>query len=122
MSLAFKRLKVYVKLTLVVLVIAAGTTVLWKNRGHEVHIWFFWVVDEATPVNVVWLMLSVAAASLLAYWAMSLVWGLWRDMRKIARESTIHHREKEQDELAKRLDEQEKRIDAKLKKAISDKP
>ncbi|MCP4590743.1 MAG: hypothetical protein GY842_08360 [bacterium] len=120
MSLAFGRIKVYVKLTLVVLVALAICAVLWKNRSNQVSIWFFWVVDEATPINVIWLMLCTALGTLIAYWTLSLVWGLRRDMLKMAQDSAVREREQEQQKLAEQLQQQEQRIDEKLKKAISD--
>ncbi len=120
MSLAFRRVKVYSRLTLIVLVVIAICAVLWKNRSHQVDIWFFWLIDEGTPINVIWLILCAALGTLVSYWALSLVWGLWRDMKKVARDSALREREQQQEQRAKELQEQEERIDTKLKKAISE--
>ena len=87
MSLAWRQIKVYFRVTLIVLVAVAVVMVLWKNRRNEVGIWFFWLVDPGAKVNVVWLMLSTAAGTLIAYWTLHLVWGLWREMRKGALET-----------------------------------
>ncbi|MCK4660419.1 MAG: hypothetical protein KAV82_12925 [Phycisphaerae bacterium] len=121
MRLAFGRIKVYSKLTLIVLVMIAIGVVLWKNRDHQVNIWFFGLVHKETSINVIWVMLYTALGALVSYWVLSLVRGLWKDVRKAANESALREKEKRQQERAKELQEQEKRIDAKLKKAISDK-
>ena len=120
MSLALRRVKVYSRLALVELVIIAICAVLWKNRNHQVNVWFFWLVDEDARINVVWLILCAALGTLVSSWILSTVWGLWREMRKVARESVMQEREQRQEQRARVLQEQEQRIDAKLKKAISE--
>ena len=120
MSLALRRVRVYSRLTLIVLVVIAICAVLWKNRNHQVEIWFFWLVDEGTPVNVIWLILCTAVGALVSYWVLSTVWGLGRDMKKVAADAALQAKEKEQQERSRQLKEQEERIDAKLKKAISE--
>lgn len=120
MSLAFRRLKVYFRLALILLVAIAICAVLWKNRSNQVNFWFFWLADEQTPINVLWLILYAAVGTLIAYWTLSMVWGLWRDMRKVASDSAIREEKERQQKLAEQLQEQEKRIDEKLKKAISE--
>ncbi len=119
MRLAWKQLKLYSRLTLIALVFLAVGAVLWNNRNHQVSVWFFWLIDESLPVNVLWLMLCTAGGTLLAYWTLSLLWGLRRDLQKAAREAALQERENQQQERAKALQEQEQRIDAKLKQAIS---
>ncbi|MFH0981039.1 MAG: hypothetical protein V2A79_05820 [Planctomycetota bacterium] len=120
MRLALQRVKVYSRLTLIVLVILAVGAVLWKNRDHQAQVWFFWLVDTSRPINVLWLILCTALGALVAYWTLSLVWGVRRDMKKVALESALREREEGQEARAKELQEQEQRIDAKLKKAISE--
>ena len=120
MSLAFRRVKVYSRLTLIVLVVIAICVVLWKNSGNRVNIWFFWLIDEETPVNVIWLILCAALGTLVSYWTLSTVWGLWRDMKKVAHDTALREQQKEQETRARELQEREARIDAKLKKAISE--
>jgi len=120
MSLALRRVRVYSRLALIVLVVVAICVVLWKNRNHQVDIWFFWLVDEGRPVNVIWLILCTALGALLSYWVLSTVWGLRRDMEKVAADAALRDTEKKQQERARELKEQEERIDAKLKKAISE--
>ena len=120
MSLALRRIKVYSRLTLIVQVIVAICAVLWNNRSHRVSIWFFWLVDEDVPVNVVWLIVCAALGTLVSYWILSTIRGLWRDMKKVARDSELREQEQRHEERAQELQEQERRIDAKLKKAISE--
>ena len=120
MSLAFRRIQVYSKLTLIVLVLIAIGAVLWKNSNNQVTIWFFWLTDEQASFNVIWLILCSAVGALISYWILSMVWGLWRDMRRIAQESTLTEKQKEQEARERELQEREERVDAKLKKAISE--
>lgn len=119
MSLAIKRFKVYVRVTLIVVVAVAIGLVLFKNRDNEVSFWFFGVTEDGTQINVVWLMLCTAVGALLSWWVFSFGWGLWRDLREVKRRQAMDRATKE---LAKReaeLDERDRRIDQKLKRAIT---
>jgi len=118
-SLAFDRIRVYVRLALVFAAVGAIVLVLFMNRNHNVTVWCFWITDQDKPVNVVWLMLGTAAATLVSWWALSFGWGLWRDMRKVQRETVQQEAEKTWQKRAADLGERERRIDAKLKEAIS---
>ncbi len=118
MSLAFRQLRVYVRLALILVVVLTVGLVLVKNRGNEVPVWFLWFTDDAKPVNVVWLMLSTAAGTLVSWWAFSLGWGVWRDMREMRRLRTINEATKNLEQRASTLDQRERRIDQKLKNAI----
>lgn len=100
MSLAFKQLRVYVRLVIVLLVVGAVALVLVQNRSHEARIWFFWLTDDEKPVNVVWLMVCTAVGALLSWWTLSLAWSLIRDMREVKRQRAVQ-------DAARRLDERE---------------
>ena len=119
MSLAIKRFKVYVRVTLIVVVAVAIGLVLFKNRDNEVSFWFFGLTEDNAQINIVWLMLCTAVGSLLSWWVLSFGWGLWRDLREVKRRQAMDRVTKE---LAKReaeLDERDRRIDEKLKRAIT---
>ena len=119
MTLALKRLKVYVRSTLIVVVAVAIALVLFKNRDNEVSFWFFGLADESRPLNVIWLMLCTAVGTLVSWWVFSFAWGLLRDMREVKRQQAMDQVTKE---LAKRqaeMDERDRRIDEKLKRAIT---
>lgn len=120
MSLAFRQVKVYLRLTLIILVAVAVIMVLWKNRHNEVGIWFFWLIEKDAKVNVVWLMLCTAVGTLIAYFTLHMVWALWREMKKAALDSALTERHQQQERRDRELLEREKRIDAKLKDAISE--
>ena len=89
MTLALKRLKVYVRSTLIVVVAVAIALVLFKNRDNEVSFWFFGIADESRPLNVIWLMLCTAVGTLVSWWVFSFAWGLFRDMREVKRQQAV---------------------------------
>jgi len=118
MSLAFRRIKVYIRTALVVIVLAAVAVVLIKNRGNRVPVWFFGLIDEKQEINVVWLILCTAAGSIVSWWVIRAGVGLLRDMRELQRDSEFRRREQEQKELADKLREQERRIDEKINRGL----
>jgi hypothetical protein len=119
MTLAFKQVKVYTKLGLLLIVAVAIGAVLIKNRSHSVQVWFFGLVDPAKEVNVVWLMVWTAIGAVVSWWVLRATLGLVKDMRELRREEELRERAKTQEELAARLRDQERRIDDKITKAIT---
>ena len=119
MTLAFKQVKVYTKLGLLLIVAVAIGAVLIKNRSHSVQVWFFGLVDQAKEVNVVWLMVWTAIGAVVSWWVLRATLGLVKDMRELRREEELRERAKTQEELAARLRDQERRIDDKITKAIT---
>ncbi|MFQ5490858.1 MAG: hypothetical protein ACE5GE_09070 [Phycisphaerae bacterium] len=118
MSVAFKQIKVYSKLTVFLIVAVAIAAVLVKNREHQVTVWFFGLTDTDRPVNVVWLMLWTGLAAVLSWWVFKTTLTLIRDTRELRRERAIRDREQQQKATAQKLREQEQRIDKKLSEAI----
>ena len=119
MSLAFKRVKVYLRTIAVALVVGAVGLVLFKNRTNYVEVWFFGLTDESKKVNVVWLMLSTALGTLTAWRIVWFARGLWRDMREVAKQKAIEEATKLQERRAAELEERERRIEEKLKRAAA---
>ncbi len=119
MTLAFKQMRVYVRTALVILVAAAVGLVLLQNREHTVEFWFFGLTP-AEPIKVVWLMLCTAGGTLVAWWTTIVALRLFRDMRELKQMRVIEADAKDQAERAADLDERERRLDDKLKRAIID--
>ena len=118
MGLAFKQFMVYTKVVLVLLVAVAVAAVLLKNRTHRVSVWFFWLTDEKEEINVVWLILCSAAGAIVAWTVLRATLGVVKDMREVARAKKVQARDRTQQKLAAKLEEQERRIDEKINKAI----
>lgn len=118
MRLAAKRVGVYVRTTLVVIVVIAIGTLLLKNRNNEVAVWFFGVTDESVPINVLWLILVTAAGTLLTWWVLRMARHLLRDIREIERVRERKQLEATQRAKEAELADREKRIDEKLRRAI----
>lgn len=114
MSLAFRQLKVYLRIALIVLIGIGVALVLFKNRAYEVGFWFFWLRDETQPVNVVWLLLCTAVGTLLTWWVLSIAWGLIRDWRELKRLKANAELVKAQAKHEAELTEREKRLQKKL--------
>ncbi len=120
MSLAFKQIKVYTKLVLLVIVAVAIAAVLFKNRGNSVQVWFFGLVDEKSEINVVWLMVWTAIGAIISWWVLKTAFGLAKDMRELRRDEEIRDRAKVQEDMAAKLRDQERRIDEKLGQAVAE--
>lgn len=115
--LALRRIKVYLKLTLIVAVVVIGLLVIGMNRKHETDVWFFHSFQD---VNVVSLMLITAVASIVAWWGIVRLTGLWREIRELRRQERTNAELAEQKRLARELADREKRIDEKVRQAIRD--
>ena len=85
MALAFKRIKVYVRLIVLVAVALAVGMLVFQNRSHTATVWF---ISEYQDVSVLWLTLCVGLGSIVVYWLMGTVVRLRRDMRHRLRRHT----------------------------------
>jgi uncharacterized membrane-anchored protein len=119
-TVAFKQLRVYVRGAVILVAALAIVLVLVKNSGHTVRFWFFGFTDDTKPVNVVWLLLCTAIAALVVRWVFSLGWGLLRDVREVKRQRAIDQVTGTLQQRGAELDDQERRIDEKLRRAIAD--
>jgi len=115
MSLAYKRLKVYLRVGLVLTIVLLGAIVLFKNRDHSVQLWFFGLIDPDKPTNVVWVMLWTAAITRTVWWLFSFSRGMIRDMREIRRQDAIDEAEQTRQQREATIAERERRLDEKLK-------
>lgn len=117
MSLAVKPWKVYLRMALVVGVAGGIGLVLLMNRGNSAPVWFFWLTDSTKPMNVTWLMLCTAVATLFSWWSFSFARGLWRDAKEVRAQSKADLEAIERSRKERELAERERRIDDKLKRA-----
>jgi hypothetical protein len=120
MSLAIKRLTVYLRASVVVLVVGAIGLVLFENRSYTVRLWFFGLTDADKPVNVVWVMVWTAGFTRAAWWVISFTRGLVCDFRELKRQRALIEAELEHQKRAAEMDERERRIEEKLKRAAGD--
>ena len=116
MSLAFKKLRVYARLSLMGAVALLVILVLIRNRNHQVTVWFFYEFQE---INVVWLLVVTALASILGAWIIRGFFGVMGEVSRIKREQELARTTRQHEELARNLSEQEKRIDAKIKASLT---
>ncbi len=78
------------------------------------------LVDPEQPVNVVWLMLWTAVGAVITWWVLRTALTLIKDMRELRRQEELRKSERQQKEMAVKLREQERRIDDKISKAITE--
>lgn len=114
MSLAYKQVKVYVRITVVVLIVLVFAIVLFMNRHHTVKFWFFGLTDGEKEINVVWLVLSTAAASKTIWWAFSFTLSLRRDLKELKRQREQQEIEMKQAAKARDLEARERQLAQKM--------
>lgn len=116
MSLAIKRIKVYVRVLIVAVLVVTIGLVLFKNRNNSVGFWFFGLTDESKPTNVVWLLVWTASSTLLVARIFWYLRGVWRDLHELkqtdAHRAAIKEQEKRTTELAERERRLIERLDA----------
>lgn len=111
MNLAVTRWKVYLRTALVAGVAVGIGLILLMNRGNSAPVWFFWITDSTRPMNVTWLMLCTAVATLLSWWCFSFARGLLRDARELRQQSKAEHEALERFRMEKELTDRERRLD-----------
>ena len=119
MSVAFKQIRVYLRVGVVLMVALAVGLVLFQNRNHRVVFWFFWLTDTEKPINVIYLMVFTAVGALASWWALLLARGIWRDWRELARTRDTDRASNWLKQREANLDERERRLDEKVQESIS---
>ena len=117
MSVANRKTRLYVKLVLIALVVVMVVAVLFKNRNHHTAVWFF---KEYQDVNVLKLLLVTAVLSIFSFWILSMVFKLSREWRELAKQTAHEEQVRQLDDKAQALAKQERHIDAKIDKALSE--
>ncbi len=112
MSLVLNKIRAYAKLTALVALAFVASLVFYKNRSYTVDVWFF---RSFTAVNVLWLMFCTALGSIISWWIVMTSFSVWHDLREVHRAVELEQAAQRQNDLAKRLEEAEKRIDQKVK-------
>lgn len=117
MTLALRRTKVYAKLAAVTAVVGVILLLVLMNRKNETNVWFFGRYED---VNVLWLILVTAIVSVVTWWGLRKVFGVLRDLRELRR---LEHEQADRDERQRRereLADREKRLDEKVRRAITE--
>jgi type VI protein secretion system component VasK len=117
MSLALKRIKVYLKLSAILAVIAVILLVVLMNLDKRTDVWFFKPYEQ---VNVLWLILITAVSAIASWWIVLRVFGTLRELRGLRQAREDRQKIDEQQRLARELAEREKRIDEKLRRSITE--
>jgi len=107
---------VYSKLTILTVIAMAVVIVVFKNRGYKTN---FWPGADGDPVSTLWLMLATAVSSIVVFWVLSKTRRVLKELAQVRAEQLFAEHAAEQDRLKKNLDEQERRIDEKLRRAVA---
>jgi hypothetical protein len=117
MGLALKQIKVYGKLVLTGVVVLAILLIIIMTRGRTVDVWLF---REYLNVSVLLLILVTAVASVAAWWGLSKIIGIWREVCELRRHRAAELQAQEQRKAAADMCEREKRIDEKIRRSLND--
>jgi len=119
MTLALKRVKVYLKLIATCTVVVIVLLVVLMNRSNTADVWFF---GRYRDVNVVWLIAVTSVSSVLGWWGVRRVFRVVRELREVRRARRKELQLDEQRRLADELAEREKKIDEKIRRSITEEP
>src|SRR5262245_17027531 len=117
MASKIRQFVVYSKLTVLTAIALAVGVVVFKNRNYRTN---FWPGADGEPVSTLWLMLATAVTSMVVFWVLGKTRRVFKELAQVRADQLVADRAAEQAHLKKRLDEQERRIDEKLKRAVSE--
>lgn len=91
--------------------------IVFMNRNYETS---FWAGRKYEDVPTLWLMLLTAVVSVLVFWLLSKVRRVWKELTEVRAQKQQAALNAESEKRRKELEQQERRIDEKLKKAIDE--
>lgn len=110
-----RQIIVYSKLIIVCAALLLVALIVFMNRSFKSN---FWPGADGEPVSTLWLMLATAITSVLLFWVFAKTRRVFRELTQVRAEQAMAARLSEQERLKKSLDDQERRIDEKIKRAI----
>jgi type VI protein secretion system component VasK len=110
---------VYTKITIIALIVLLLLVIVFNNRSYKTN---FWPWADQQPVPTLWLMLATSILSILVFWIFTRLRRVFRELAQLRLENQQAHTVREQDRLRKELNDQERRIDEKLKRGVGTAP
>ncbi len=111
----FRQVVVYGRVTILCLLAAAVVVLVVKNWDFKTR---FWPGASNQDVPTLWLMAAAAALASVVFWIFCKMRRVFADLSELRAERTRDRQIAEQERRAKTLDDQERRIDAKIQKAL----
>lgn len=115
MASKVKQFFVYARLTIIVLLFISLGVIVFRNRAYKTN---FWPGADGEQVATLWLMLATAILSIIVFWVFAKTRRVVKDLKQLHAEQAIERKAEEAEKMRESLVEQERRIDAKLKRAI----
>jgi len=91
--------------------------VIFMNRNYETR---FWPGATDRDVPILWLMLGSGVSSVIAFWLLTRIRSVMKEVAELAKEKKRSEEAAAQARRAAELEKQEKRIDEKLTQALGD--
>ncbi len=113
-----KRLIIYAKVTFLGLLFIAVLVLVVQNWGYKTR---FWPGASEKDVPTLWLILITSILSILIFWMLSKTRRVFTELAEVRAQRAEERQRAEQQQRSQALDEQERRIDDKIKKAMEDK-
>ncbi len=112
-----KQLFVYARVTLVCAILALVVVVVFKNWHFETN---FWPGAVTAKVSTLWFMIATSAFSISVFWILSKMRRVFRDLALLRADRAELRKAGEHQKRQDHLDQQERRIDEKIQKALDD--
>lgn len=113
----FRQFIVYSKVTAICFAGVSAVVVVFMNRNYKTK---FWPGATEKEVPTLWLMLGTAVAAIVAFWLLSRIRRIFKEVAQVTQEKKQAEAKAEQARRAEELARQERRIDEKLKHALDD--
>ena len=117
MALAMRQVKVYLKLGVMIAVIAVVLLLVLMNRNHTTDVWFFATYED---VNILWLMLITAVSAVICWWGARKIFRVLHELKEVRQAAILDQQMQEQRRVSQELAEREKRIDEKIRHSITE--
>jgi heme/copper-type cytochrome/quinol oxidase subunit 2 len=111
----FKHVVVYGKLIAIVAVLMTAAVVVFQNRNYSTK---FWPGAADEEVSTLWLMLWTAILSIVVFWTLTRVIRVVKQVNRVRLEQEAARKADENEKRRRELDDQERRIDKKIKSAL----
>ena len=104
MNLGLKKVWLWAKLIVIVLVVVWVTLFFVKNAGNKADVWVFPWIETQQPISLDVIVPITAIVSVLVYYVVRKIAGVWSQLTRVHEAEQARDRDKKMQDLARQVE------------------
>ncbi len=105
MALSIRKVWLWIKLIVIILVVAWVTLFFVKNADNKANVWLFFWVSTSEPISLDIIVPITAVVSVLVYYVVRKIAGVWGQLSQVRESEKARDQEKRMHDLARQVEQ-----------------